>query len=572
MPPDLTAATITVRATLDLLDGPFAALAAGVAEDRYAFWLGSGISFGRVDGLRQIVPRVVEFLRCQIAPGVPTCRFQKALTDTLRLAPLTPEEWGRVDLQLPFSQWPDADSITSRLVANYSRVLDVTVDGEADDYLLWHGVNIAATFADPTIPPDVEHYCIAILTLEGAASDVATANWDGLIERAFSILTDAPSAVAIYVRQEDLRQAAHKGRLFKFHGCAVLAVSDEAGYRQFLIARQSQINGWSARPEHAAIVNRLVDIIVSKPTLMMGLSAQDANIQALFAKAEATMPWPWPGDRPSYVFSEDRVGADQEGLLKNVYRAAYSPASRQDVLAGSLIKAYAKPLLVALVLHVLCAKLQHLVALAPGVLPAADREQLKSGHLALRNAIAEGAEPDRLAFINALINHGSRAISVFRDGEATDQPRRYNSLTSAPLQQLAGDNALPASGLREAAVAAGILGIGLRDGLWTIATADPNSRFAGVALVSTTRGIARLFLVANSHTALRLRQNGCLVTEDDAVVVYSSDIVPPMARSPRTAPGRTGHLGSREVSISALLAEVSTYQELVQRFREAVAI
>jgi hypothetical protein len=52
-----SAATITVCQTLALLDGRFRAFAVGVAEDRYALWLGSGISFGRVDGLKQVVPR-----------------------------------------------------------------------------------------------------------------------------------------------------------------------------------------------------------------------------------------------------------------------------------------------------------------------------------------------------------------------------------------------------------------------------------------------------------------------------------------------------------------------------------
>jgi hypothetical protein len=45
-----------------------------------------------------------------------------------------------------------------------------------------------------------------------------------------------------------------------------------------------------------------------------------------------------------------------------------------------------------------------------------------------------------------------------------------------------------------------------------------------------------------------------------------------MARSPRSAPGRTGHVGLREASIAELLEQVANDDELVQRFREAVAI
>ena len=45
-----TAATITMKETLDLLDGPYLAVSEGVTEGRYAFWLGSGISRERVIG------------------------------------------------------------------------------------------------------------------------------------------------------------------------------------------------------------------------------------------------------------------------------------------------------------------------------------------------------------------------------------------------------------------------------------------------------------------------------------------------------------------------------------------
>ena len=191
-------------------------------------------------------------------------------------------------------------------------------------------MNITATFADPALEPDVEHICIAILILEGVASEIASANWDGLVEKAVEMLTAGAPALVVCVRPEDLREPALRARLFKFHGCAVKASGDEATFRPYLVGRQSQIHGWVAQPENAPMAHRLIDLIATKPTLMMGLSAQDANIQAIFAHAEARMAWPWPGDRPSYVFSENAIGVDQRGLLKNVYRAAYTAAPAAD--------------------------------------------------------------------------------------------------------------------------------------------------------------------------------------------------------------------------------------------------
>src|SRR5262249_44724331 len=90
---------------------------------------------------------------------------------------------------------------------------------------------------------------------------------------------------------------------------------------------------------------------------------------------------PWPGDRPSYVFSENAMGVDQQGLLRNVYRAAYTPATRQEIVDSALIRAYAKPLLVQLVLHVLCSKLRNLIELSPWAAGAADSQCLHDGVL-----------------------------------------------------------------------------------------------------------------------------------------------------------------------------------------------
>lgn len=567
-----SAATITVSETLGLLDGPFRAFAEGVAEDRYALWLGSGISFGRVDGLKQIIPRVIEFLRTQIDIGNSNCRFRAALNQALALAQLSPEEQGRVDVARPFTEWRDADAITGRLIGNYARLLETTVDGEVDDFVLWNGVDIASTFANPALEPDVEHICIAILLLEGVSSDIVSANWDGLVEKAVDTLTAGTPALVVYVRPDDLREPPQRARLFKFHGCAVKATVDEATYRQCLVGRQSQIHGWVARHENAPIVQQLVNLIAAKPTLMMGLSAQDANIQAIFAQAEDRLAWPWPGDRPSYVFSENAIGVDQQGLLRNVYRTAYTPATRQQIQESALIRAYAKALLVSLVLHTLCTKLRRLIELLPSALSVADRQHLQAGVVAVRNRLATAAEPDRMAFVRALVDQSSRAIMMFRGGHAPAAGRPYNPISPVPVQQLAADTALPASGLREAAVATGILGLGLDAGFWTLDAVDSADNTSGVVHVTSNAGSAKVYLVANSHAALRLQHHGHLIDGDDAIVIHSLETTLSLPRSPRGTLGRTGRPRLREVSIAELVGAAATSADLLQRFREEVAL
>ena len=48
---------------MDLLDGPFAETLEGVASDRYGIWLGSGISFGRMPKLADIIESALDHLK-----------------------------------------------------------------------------------------------------------------------------------------------------------------------------------------------------------------------------------------------------------------------------------------------------------------------------------------------------------------------------------------------------------------------------------------------------------------------------------------------------------------------------
>jgi hypothetical protein len=566
------AATITVSETLALLDGQFAPVARGVAEDRYVMWLGSGISFGRVDGLRQVISRVLEFLRARSNPGDSTCRFGRALQAALNLAPITPEEEARTDFTQPFATWPDSNNIVKRLCNNYARLLDINVQGEPEDYLLWEAVELRATFADPSKPPDVEHLCLAILILEGACSDLASANWDGLIESAMAAMTGGQPALSVCARPEDLRNPAARARLIKFHGCAVLATQNETAYRPFLVARQSQINGWAAWPENAAVRARLIDLVATRPTLMIGLSAQDANIQALFAQATVQMPWRWPSSPPSYVFSANELGGDQQGLLSNVYRHDMTPANRQQIVEEACIQAYAKQLLLALVLHLLCSKITLLVDLAPSAVPVADRQSLRDGIIELRDRIAVNVAPDPLAFLNTFIDLWGRSLHLIRNGSLSNATGRYQPLTVESIANMGANPSLPASGLRETAVAAGLIGYGVSRGEWHIYAPASDATHDGMFRLHAPSGEAKVFLTSGPISALRLKQDGHLIDTDEPILIHGQKIVPAMSRSPRAAPGRTGRRGVREVSLASLLESSATLDDLFQQFRMELAI
>jgi hypothetical protein len=563
------AATITIRETLDLLDGSHSELAAGVAQDAYTFWLGSGISLQRMPNLKAVAKRVLAFLQARVSVGDPTCRFAKALNEVLALAGPSPDEWGRINLATPVDHWPDLDTIAGRLVNNYARMLDVPVDDEEADYLLWEAVDVVRVYADPTKTPDVEHLCVAVLALEGVASNIASANWDGLVERAVAELGGPAPVLRVCVLPKETRALKLRATLYKFHGCAVKAGADEAQYRSVLVGRQSQIHEWVAN--NAVMVAKLMDLVTSKPTLMLGLSAQDANIQGLFAVARARMAWNWPSHPPAYVFSEDALGIDQRGLLQNVYKDAYTAANRDAIFDGALVRAYGKPLLSALVLCVLTSKLVALVNIAAAGLAPAERDKLAAGLVAARNAVADTCTPEE-AILRALLANIGRTLSLFRTGAPPAAGAGlYQPLTTAAVHQLPADPTIPGSGLGELAVGASLLGMGLRFGAWTVTADNPVDLRASAVHLTSSIGSAKIFFAANSQAVLRLKANGVVADNDEAVIVHSLDIPPAMPRSPRGA-RRTGWVGLREVSVSALVTTAPDADGLLQRFREKVAL
>ena len=287
-----TALELSILETLALLDGAFCEFAEGVAEDRYAVWLGAGISLGKLPGLEELAEAVLEHLRVRVDPADADCRWRNSIDRILGLIGLTEGEWKAIEYTRSVAAWPDLLSIRKRLVVQYTRMLDQTPMGEPGDYLVWMAVDVVRRYADPAITPGSEHLGLATLILEGAVSDIASANWDPLVERAVKLLAGTGHILLQpRILPADVQDSTARARIYKFHGCAELAGANEAVYRARLVARASQIHGWADKPENKVIAGKLLDLVISKPTLMLGLSAQDTNIQEIFVKAQVHLPF-----------------------------------------------------------------------------------------------------------------------------------------------------------------------------------------------------------------------------------------------------------------------------------------
>jgi len=579
----ISATAITVEQTLQKLDGQFAAVSKAVETGEFALWVGSGIS-RHAPNLGDIIARALESLRSSAAqPGAPPA-FQAALEDALALAKVSADDVAG-QLASPFVTWPQAKDIIDALWGRYSELLDVRVEGQADDYMLWEAVDVRTAFDNPP-PPACEHLCIAMLVLEGAVTEIASANWDGFIEAAMDRLTgSAAGMLQVVVDPEHLRDGPGRARLLKFHGCIVHAAQNPTLYRHFLVGAASQITTWPTDDVYKAIRNEVVGVATHAKALMVGLSLQDSNLQWVFAAAKAALKWPWPcyPAAQGHVFCEDAIGTKQRAMLKVVYGAHYTP-NAADIEDGALLQSWPEQVLLALVLRLLCDKLAFLAARAlQGTALAASGPAVAADLAALRDQVAAGAAGDRTGFTNAAITAWSRSLRLFRSGSLPPTGDTYEPLSLTGMSQLGGDANVLASGLGEAAIGLALLGGGQVAGDWTItpsggAVAQGTLKVRGTWVGAPTTTV---FFVRSAGEAIALNKQGAFAN-DNVVVVHSDDAWAEMhrptvrptatARRPKRAPGRTGIVAVRHVSVRELVAGASSMASLTTKFREKAGL
>lgn len=582
MKPSPSADAISIAETLELLDNSFAAVTGAVERRGFALWVGSGISLGRAPNVGEMLVRALEHLRHRADPKDANCRFRRALSDALDKSGLDAARRAGIRLDLPVGDWPEKNEIVCRLWDRYSSVLDIRVEGEPDDYMLWEAVDVRQTYGRLD-DPDCEHLCIAILVMEGAIADIASANWDGLIEAAVKRLSGGARLLQVIVDPAHLRDERARTRLIKFHGCAVHCIQDPCTYRHCLIATRPQITDWPHNQKLAGLRNELKGVAIGSRALMVGLSLQDTNLQDLFAAARQALPWPWPcaPEPQGHVFCENALGEHQVNMLRVVYWTMYG-MHRAEIEASALLRAHAKQALLALVLHLLSEKLVSLVrsACADGPL-AATVGELSAGIKSLRDRVAAVADGDCLAFVRELVRLWSRGMALFRLGDPLPpDSETYEPITPLPIQEMMADPNIQSGGLPEFAVALALLGRGEAEGKWMLSLpAAPNIEYGALQATGTWLGAAaaQIYFATTAAVSLELIQRGA-TAGDNIVVLHSDDAWERMSggptshRSPRRAPGRTGRQPVRHVSIRRLLRAAPDFATLEQRFEEEVTV
>lgn len=559
-----TATTITIAETLDLLDGPLSGFSKGFQTGLYALWLGSGISRERVVGLDGVLAKLLENLRLRIT-GV-DCDHHRALEKILDLADLSAAQKAQIDLSQPVASWPVHNELINRLWNKYSKVLGIEVNGQRLDYLLWDVLDFPTTFAAQKA--DAEHLAIAMLVLEGVVSDLATANWDGLLEAAMQDLGRQNETFRVAVTGGDLQGPPGIGTLYKFHGCANRAIVNENEYRPLLVAREAAITHWGQNPRFTQMREQLRALIARSRTLMIGLSGQDTNIQQLFSANRL----PWSSDPAPIIFSAQELSDGQKSILEGAYQGDYE-TNRDTIQAGATLPAFGKSLLLALLLSTVFGKLAALACLltSPAV-GVAGKQSLVEGLRALERAAANAGNANRYHYVLAIAALIGRVSEQFLGGPSSPGRRPYMPLSAQPAHLMQQDPGVGFSGKPEAAAALGLIGQGLVSNRWSIAVDDPEQPTSGALRLVAPAAEARVFLAANDDNINQLVASGAFDEgDDDVVVICSRKVTPRQQRSPSKS-WRTGKALPRYVSVSDLLEGPASFDEVQSRFNFEVGL
>ncbi|SDM94616.1 SIR2-like domain-containing protein [Cryobacterium flavum] len=576
----------TVAAVLERFGSNFSAFSSAFNEGQYVLWLGSGISRERVPNVGELIGRVVEHLRFNIVEGKPGCEYRTALDDVMRLAGLMPEELASIDFSIVVDEWPLKARVISVLVTNYARVLDVLVgDDNPDDYLVWTGLDVPNTYGSPDLEPDVEHYCIAILMLEGLVETAVTANWDGLLETALNELTPAyGSLVRVAVSPDDFRVVGRRLEVIKVHGCAVRARDGEPESRNALVARHSQISAWTEQPKNRLMRKQLELRYAARLTLMIGLSAQDENFHTVFAAAAQDLARSWPISPPAVVLSEERLESYHQSVLRTTYGPTFE-GNGTAIKDSSLLGAYGKPVLLALVLSSLTDKLSFLIGREiESIWGSAAVKQFQTDLLGLRDLAASHADPfDPTAlkypeilefqreFAARLIDVANLALAVFRTGRMpTPGGGRYEPLSDRPAAQAVLNADFPSKQFGRFGVALALIGRGLTSGQWSAVPGDSRAAGDGVVRLVTSQRSARVFFVKDATTLTQLELEGSFDdSEGDALIVIADAEPPAQTRSPKSRFGRDGKVSAGRFSVASNITNTDSTDDLYEAFKLA---
>jgi hypothetical protein len=216
-----------------------------------------------------------------------------------------------------------------------------------------------------------------------------------------------------------------------------------------MVATHNQITRWSIEPFFKPFVERLRALLRERPSLFVGISGQDFNLQSQCVAASCNGPAvPFP---PSRVTFSGTVGVPQRQILEAVYGENYGPHS-QAIDTAAALPLYGKPLLGALYVLLVFEKLRVILETSDAQFASDEQRALARTELAtLRASIclrfdALGNNERWRALSQEVPAFIARLLELYRNqrlpanSESYAQIHRLNPSMMALDQNLTGTN------------------------------------------------------------------------------------------------------------------------------------
>jgi hypothetical protein len=566
---------MTVETALETLRTRYSALLEDIGRGERVLWIGAGVSRDQVPDVGQLLVKLLTHLRDKIVPGVDDDPHLSALQ--LIIGEHLPDELD------DFSKEPRAWHVPtdlSNLSNSYSNILATEVGNEVQDYLLWEAVDVRQTYGSPDLIPGPEHWLIAFLVHEGLLTEAVTTNWDGLIERAVreSSTTPVPEKVSVLMTPESFRSGRAPFKLYKAHGCAVLARIDE-GYRKFLVAQTFDINTWQANPIFTSLVDKLRELAKYRESLMVGTSVQDSNLMGRIATATQDLRWSWDRDDPACLFAEPGIGPTQREVLKLFYRDDYT-ASRAEICEISATGMFSGMLLAAAVVHVVIEKLRIGIAYATFFAGSSSVvTDLQAGVRRFEDLLVADAGDSTTKTVGLLRRGVSSLVQRYFEPDATLADDQYKPVYDEPVK-VGVDAKFRHLGLPELSVSIALLGLGIARGHWMLELGTGGDIERGVLRLTQTHAhhgrVTNIVITRDFKETNALKSTDIWASAADDLLVIQANGERPTAATR----GLGGGLGSRRrpedhaqrvTWLSQLHNFAATTDDLMDAFRAEVS-
>ena len=560
---------MSIAQSLDSLRSGFPALLEDIADGGRVFWTGSGISRGHAPMLPEVIGHSLEFLRDHINPA-------NGIGDPHLVALVSIAERflaSEVDaIRADAASWQPPKDLTA-LTNFYGEIFATHVSGMVPDYVLWSAANVPHAFGSPALLPGVDHYLIALLILEGNVSEIASGNWDGLIERAVGELDGGRTGkLVVRMTNDSFRTSDGIARLYKFHGCAVLALEPGEAFRPYLVGRKPDLAAWPSDNKFREVREKMTSLAKTRPTLFLGLSVQDYDLMLTLIDAGGIQPWAWDGADPAYLFAELAIKPDQEGLLERVYADDYA-ANATQIHDRSILGMYSSDVLAGLLVHSISEKLRR-VASSSGLFDQ-DANTESAVREGIRGFEAEllSAADSPLALVKYLRHGLSATTGAFTSGPLPDA---YQPIFRGTADQVTISDHPARERIPELAAILTILGLGASQGRWQFSIITGVEGKGLIEVRSTaTAGVVRLAVVRDPVAANDVMASpGWRLSAGPVIMMQTSDPTPPtMTRSSSRGLGAgRAHSNQQFVWIEDRVDKSAAHSLVLDKFAEAIGV